>query len=397
MTRIQQQSDGELKVANLKESRILIVDDQPDNLRVLAAVLEFAGYANVKCLNDSREILSIFQNFAPDLVLLDLHMPHVDGLAAMDQLFTVIGKDDYLPVLVLTGDNTSGAKEKALSHGAKDFLSKPFNRTEVELRVKNLLETRHLHLQLKAQNTSLEQQVRARTRELANANERLTILDRSKNDFLNLISHEFRTPLFGLLGAGELIMDRMSVTEENLVLQEVFNNSRRRILSILDDALLLSQIEVNVDQFRSEPISLHAALSRAIETATGFAKSRRVAFDPPPGLDLVLGNEDLLVRALHALLETAVKFSQEGGTIRLAYEVVTDSRRMIIESYGRTIPSSALAKFFDIFSIGEAITPGGDLGLGPPVAYRIFLLFSASLSVANLDPPGIRLTVSWGR
>lgn len=396
MTRIQQQSDNELKVANLKESRILIVDDQPDNLRVLAAVLEFVGYANVKCLNDSREILPIFQTFAPDLVLLDLHMPHVDGLAAMDQLSTVIGEEDYFPVLVLTGDGTSGAKEKALSHGAKDFLSKPFNRTEVELRVKNLLQTRHLHLQLKAQNTSLEQQVRARTRELANANERLTILDRSKNDFLNLISHEFRTPLFGLLGAGELIMERMSVTEGNLELKGVFENSRRRILSILDDALLLSQIEVNVDQFRSEPVFLNSALSRAIESATGFAKSRGVAFDPSPGLDFVLGNEDLLVRALHALLETAVKFSQEGGTIRLAYEVVTDSRRMIIESCGRTIPSSALAKFFDIFSIGEAITPGGDLGLGPPVAYRIFLLFGASLSVANLDPPGIRLTVSWG-
>jgi signal transduction histidine kinase len=397
MTRIRQQTDNELKVANIKESRILIVDDQPDNLRVLSTVLELVGFANVKCLNDSREILPIFQNFAPDLVLLDLHMPHVDGLAAMDQLFTVIDEDDYLPVLVLTGDSTSGAKEKALSHGANDFLSKPLNRTEVELRVRNLLETRHLHLQLKAQNTSLEQQVLARTRELAKANERLIILDRSKNDFLNLISHEFRTPLFGLLGAGELIMERMSFTEENLVLQGVFENSRRRIVSILDDALLLSQIEVKMDQFRSEPVSLHTALSRAIETATGFAESRQVAFDTPPRLDFVLGNEDLLVRAFHALLETAVKFSQEGGTIRLAYQVVTDSRRVIIESYGRTIPNSALAKFFDIFSIGEAITPGGDLGLGPPVAFRIFLLFGASLSVANLDPPGIRLTVSWGR
>jgi two-component system, NtrC family, sensor kinase len=168
--------DEDLKVANLKDSRILIVDDQIDNLRVLATVLEFADYANVNCLSDSRNILPNFWEFQPDLILLDLHMPHVDGLAALDLLATVIPEDDYLPVLVLTGDNTSEAKEKALSHGARDFLSKPLNRTEVQLRVKNLLETRHLHLQLKAQNASLEQQVRRRTElaeELAQTNQKL--------------------------------------------------------------------------------------------------------------------------------------------------------------------------------------------------------------------------------
>ena len=81
--------DEDLSVADLTNSRILIVDDQPDNLRVLASVLDFAGYGNVHCLIDSREILPIFLEFQPDLVLLDLHMPHVDGLAAMDQLATV--------------------------------------------------------------------------------------------------------------------------------------------------------------------------------------------------------------------------------------------------------------------------------------------------------------------
>jgi two-component system, NtrC family, sensor kinase len=165
-----------LRVENLADSRILIVDDQADNLRVLATVLGFAGYANVNCLSDSRNILPTFREFQPDLILLDLHMPHVDGLAAMDQLATVIPADDYLPILVLTGDGTSGAKEKALSRGAHDFLSKPLNRTEVQLRVKNLLQTRHLHLQFKAQNASLEQQVRERTalaEELGRTNQKL--------------------------------------------------------------------------------------------------------------------------------------------------------------------------------------------------------------------------------
>ena len=121
-----------MRFANLKDSRILIVDDQIPNLTALTAILEFAGCENVRCLNDSRQVYPTFVEFRPDLILLDLHMPHLDGLAVLDQLNKLIPKDDYLPVLVLTGDGSSETKERALSHGASDFLSKPLNHTEVE-------------------------------------------------------------------------------------------------------------------------------------------------------------------------------------------------------------------------------------------------------------------------
>ena len=126
-----------------------------------------------------------------------------------------------------------------------DYISKPFQFEEVHARVETHLKLHDLQRALKLQNEHLEETVAARTRELAEANERLTILDRSKNEFLNLISHEFRTPLNGLLGVGELILEEMSSTVEHNELQEMFEQSRRRILSILDDALLLTQIDVN--------------------------------------------------------------------------------------------------------------------------------------------------------
>jgi signal transduction histidine kinase len=246
-----------------------------------------------------------------------------------------------------------------------------------------------------AQNARLEAAVAARARDLAEAHERLTILDRSKDEFLNLISHELRTPLNGLLGVGELILGEIPATEENNELQEMFDQSRRRLLSILDDALLLTQIDVNGEQFKSAPVPLHAVLSLAIERTTELAESRRVTLTPPSAsLDLVLGNKELLVRAFHALLETAVKFSEEGEAVRISRDVVLHSIRVVIESRGRAIPPSTLAKFFELFSVAEASTPGGDLGLGPPVAYRILSLFGASVSVENRDPSGIRLTIS---
>jgi K+-sensing histidine kinase KdpD len=166
----------------------------------------------------------------------------------------------------------------------------------------------------------------------------------------------------------------------------------------LDDALLMTQIDVNGEQFRSASVCLSAALRRAVGSATEFAESRRVTItQPASGPDFVTGDEDLLVRATHALLETAVKFSNAGETVRVTYGMAADSLQVIIESRGREIPDSAMTRFFDVFSIGEAMTPGGDLGLGPAVAYRILFLFGASVSVANREPPGIQLTISLKR
>jgi PAS domain S-box-containing protein len=240
-----------------------------------------------------------------------------------------------------------------------------------------------------------EQALHESHKQLEAANQRLTILDRSKNDFLNLISHEFRTPLNGLLGISELILEGVPSSPKNDELQEMFELSRRRIISILDDALLLTQIDVKSEYLRAAEVSLPVALTRAIERTTDFAASRRVTLTPPSAnRDFVLGDEALLIKALHTLFETAVKFSADGETVRISVNVETDFSRIIIEGHGRTIPGPSLARFFDLFAVSEASTSGGDLGLGPAVASRILALFGASVTVANLDPPGIRMIIS---
>ena len=379
---------------SLAVPNILIVDDNPSNLGVLEDMLRQQAY-EVRSFPRGRLALTAAMRNPPDLILLDINMPEMNGYEVCEHLKST-EEISGVPVIFLSALDETEDKVKAFQSGAVDFISKPFQFEEVQARVETHLKLHALQRALKRQNEHLEEIVAARTRELAEANERLTMLDRSKSDFLNLISHEFRTPLVGLLGVSEIILDGMDSTAESNDLREMFDHSRRRMLSILDDALLLTQIDVKGEKLRSAPVSLSAALSRAIESTTEFAESHHVKLNPlPEDLGLVLGNEELLVRAFHALLETAVKFSEEGGAVRLEYEVVGDSRKVIIESHGRPIPRPALAKFFDIFSIGEAITPRGDLGLGPPVAYRILSLFGASVSVANLDQSGIRLAVSF--
>ena len=140
----------------IQKSRLLIVDDQPANVLLLERILQTGGYTNLTKTTDARQVLEFFTIYQPDLILLDLMMPHVDGLALMTQLRSRIPENTYLPIMVLTADASPKTKQQALSLGAKDFLTKPFDATEVLLRVYNLLETRWLSVQLQEHITALE-------------------------------------------------------------------------------------------------------------------------------------------------------------------------------------------------------------------------------------------------
>lgn len=158
-----------LRSEALTEARILVVDDQLANVALLEDLLEQAGYMAVRGITDPRRALSEFQAFAPDLVLLDLLMPGLDGFGVMAQLRPLIPEGGFLPILVLTAEISAEAKRRALSEGATDFLAKPLDTVEVLLRIRNLLHTRALHLQLQNENDVLEARVQERTQELADA------------------------------------------------------------------------------------------------------------------------------------------------------------------------------------------------------------------------------------
>jgi putative two-component system response regulator len=148
-----------------RNARILIIDDERLNVDLLRRLLERAGFHRFETTTDPREAAALYVRFRPDLILLDLHMPHLDGLLVMDKLNEIV-EASYLPILMLTGDITPEARREALARGAKDFVNKPFDNDEVLLRIRTLLETRFLYLQIQSHNQMLEAKVRERTREL---------------------------------------------------------------------------------------------------------------------------------------------------------------------------------------------------------------------------------------
>lgn len=157
-------------------ARILIVDDEPRNVLLLERLLAVSNFTNVASTTDSSEVVALCAEDQPDLLLLDLQMPAPDGFEVMRQLEPWTRGATRVPILVLTADNTRDTKTRALSSGASDFLNKPFDTTEVVLRVRNLLLTRLLSLDLQEHNLLLERRVRERTRALEEA--RLEIVDR---------------------------------------------------------------------------------------------------------------------------------------------------------------------------------------------------------------------------
>lgn len=152
-----------------EDARILALDDEPANLDLLRRILSPAGYENLITTSDPHELLRLVEEEEPDLVLLDLLMPELDGYAVMAELNAQVGEETYLPVLVLTSDASQEARRRGLAEGAKDYLTKPLSPPEVRLRVRNLLETRFLHQALQDHNVRLEERVRERTSELERA------------------------------------------------------------------------------------------------------------------------------------------------------------------------------------------------------------------------------------
>ena len=160
----------------IREAKILVVDDNAENIAVIEQILRKAGYHSIYSTADSREAASLIASLTPDMLILDLFMPAPDGFAILDELTLSPKRDKLLAILVLTGDTTQGARVKALSMGARDFLTKPVDRVELLVRTRTLLEWRH------ASKHALEEKAKRR------AVERTDAVVEAGNEILNRLA-----------------------------------------------------------------------------------------------------------------------------------------------------------------------------------------------------------------
>src|ERR1700724_4762157 len=163
--------------AQLGKMKIVIIDDEPVNVALLEEILVENEFTRFESVTDSKKALDVCKNFQPDLVLLDLMMPPPDGFTILERLRAET-HETFFPIVILTADTTEESKRRALEAGATDFLLKPFDHVEVALRIRNLLNSRRVHLLLDNQRAALEDAVRESTEELR---ERIAELEKAND------------------------------------------------------------------------------------------------------------------------------------------------------------------------------------------------------------------------
>ena len=346
--------------APMTNARILIVDDEPMNVRLLERLLVASGYEEIATTTDSREALARYRAHQPDLVLLDLMMPHLDGIAVLEQLKAEIRAGDYVPVLVLTADATLDAKRRALAAGARDFVTKPFEQTEVVLRIANLLETRRLHRAVEDQNRSLEQTVSERTRQLLQTEKIATM-----GSLLAGVAHELNNPLAVVSGNAELL--RARVTDPDLVRRaDRIKDATDRCVRIVRNFLALA---------RQRPpersvVSLAGVVRGAVELLGYQLRTDdvQVTIDLPERLPTLWADEHQLHQVLVNLIGNAhhAMRRQSGPraiTIRARHDAERGQIRIEVGDTGPGIAPDVRAKIFEPFFTTKPVGEGTGLGL----------------------------------
>ncbi len=339
------------------EATILVADDELVNRRLLERLLADAGYRQVVAVTDGREALEAVRTAPPDLVLLDLFMPHVDGTEVMRQVRSEQPRSALLPILVLTADVSPETKRRALAAGATDFLTKPLDAVEVLLRVANLLETRRLHLELRRHSEELEALIEERTRQLIQA-EKLAAM----GSLLAGVSHELNNPLAVVMGHASLLRHALQGTP-HAARTEKMTAAAARCARIVKNFLALARqhpperVAVSLNRLVEDVVELLAYQARVSDVQITLDLGPEPATLWADGHQLQQVVVNLLTNALHAVC-------QQPGPREIRFRTRMDVGRaaaeLIVSDSGPGIPAEVQSRIFEPFFTTKPEGEGSD-------------------------------------
>jgi light-regulated signal transduction histidine kinase (bacteriophytochrome) len=332
----------------------MIVDDEQANNNVLKGLLNFHEYMNVKTITDPRQVYETFIGFNPDLIMLDLSMPYLNGFQIMKQLKSLIPEDTFLPILVLTADVTTEAKRKALKDGAKDFLTKPLDLIEVELRIRNLLQTRFLYQELEKMN-----------RKLVQTNEDLEAFSYS-------VSHDLRTPLRHISSYLSLMKDEFSdqLRGESIRYMDVISGAAVKMGILIEKLLNFSRIgKTEISKKMLQPATLVQSILEDYKNE--IARYNCIVTVEP--LPKVCADGAMLIQVFENLISNAIKYSSksEHPVIRIWSEEEEGSTRFFINDNGAGFDMKFINRLFGVFQRLHAESQYEGIGIGLANVKRI--------------------------
>ncbi|MGK7875029.1 MAG: response regulator [Xenococcaceae cyanobacterium] len=364
--------------ADASRGDILIVDDTPDNLRLLSRMLANKGYEVRKALNGQMALTSA-QADPPDLILLDIKMPQMDGYEVCKYL-KADAQTHEVPVIFLSALDTVLDKVKAFDLGGVDYITKPFQSEEVLARVENQLRLKRAEEELKR------------------ALEKEKELNELKSRFISMVSHDFRNPLTSINIAVKLLQDYgQTISEkEKLEYLELILSSSNSMLQLLEDLLVIGRADAG--KLESNPTSVNlVSLCQLLVKQMRFSDEELhpIVFSYQGEKDFqVTVDRNALQSILTNLLSNALKYSPEGTEVKFELSVSTAEAVFRVQDRGIGIPPEDLPHLFESFHRAKNVGNVKGTGLGLAIAQRYAELLNTQISVNSKVGFGTTFTVT---
>ena len=348
---------------DLQKMKILAIDDEPRDLKLIEAILEKNGYKEIQTAGSGEGGLELVKNNSPDLVLLDIIMPGMTGYEFCQKL-RANEATTHIPVLMVTGGPSEAdeAIKKSFHAGATDFITKPINSIEFLARVKSALIIKHTYDRMKEELYKREQ-----------AEEALRESDRMKTEFISTASHELRTPLTSIKNAIAIVLNERAgpINENQNRFLSMANINVDRLSGLVNELLDLSKIESGGLKIELRPLDLSVHLDMAITSLRSRAREKSISIhkEIPSGLPMACGDSDKVEQIFINLLDNAIKFTPKGGEVHVSakgYELDGDFIEISVADTGIGIHPDQLAKIFSRFyqTEGSLTRELGGAGLG---------------------------------
>jgi two-component system, sensor histidine kinase and response regulator len=399
---------------NNHKGNILVVDDSPDNLRVLSANLTAIGY-KVRCVTNGEMALISIDSHQPDLILLDIRMPVLNGYEVC-KIIKTNPKTKDIPIIFLSALDNVLDKVKAFEMGGSDYVTKPFHSEEILARIANQLTIQRLQNQLATQNLQLRQEVEAHKQTeaaLQDAKESAEIANHAKSNFIARMSHELRTPLNSILGFSELMGHDSSLSDEHKDYIFSINQSARHLLHSINQILSITREESSRISLNEQVFNLHSFLKAMASDWQVMAQEKGLEFNLVFASEIpvyVRLDDNKLRQALIQLLQNAVQFTTSGQiTLRVNLEgnqkdwmsssgnyrdIPSEETLHLffeVEDTGPGIAAHEISQLFQAFSQAEAGQQSErGLGLGLYISHQYIQAMGGNITIASAPDRGTK-------
>jgi two-component system sensor histidine kinase/response regulator len=392
-----------------KKSLVLIVDDIKTNIDFISDIISSIDDIDFQTANNGEDTLAFAVEKRPDLILLDISMPKMDGYEVCRHL-KENRKTADIPVIFLTARVLKEDIIRGFEAGAVDYISKPFNLSELLSRVKTHLDLSSKKSELKEMNQMLEQKVEERTLQLSElnknlsetntklqeANRELSTLERAKNDFIAHINHELRTPLNGIVGYASLL-EESDLDDDSKNYLNYINLLVSRLIKLSEISLLFTELQTVDHKLNMTEVQLPGIINAAINTREIFDKNLQIELENINDSYSIFGESRLVTACITIILDNAIKYSKENDIIIISVFTDVNNVTVQIKDEGPGFSKNALAKLFELFTADNLDYKTHGFGIGLATAKHIVELMGGTINIKNNETKGASVQMQFKR